>query len=169
MSDELYRTKVLAALKQARAEGKPVTFSNTGPAHASIVLDVMVAESSHVLDVISGCLDRAVWSSETLRKFIDRGGRVRVVLDEAPDGKIPQNSVLWDLLHEVEGSIQLGWIREPLGVHLCVADGEHVRLEKEHRRCEADVTFGDKDLASAATRVFDRIWSSQLQPMRELA
>jgi hypothetical protein len=158
---------LLASMAEARAEGKPATFSSTGMAHAGVVLDVMIDDSSRSLDVISGFLNSSAWSSESLRRFLRRGGTLRVLLDEVPDGEIPRNSALWDIQHEKR--VEVRQLRERLDMHLCIADGQHVRLEHEQRLCEATVTFNDKGFGFTATAVFESAWQDQSVPLRELA
>lgn len=162
-----YRTMLLAAMAEARADGAPATFSSTGLAHAGVVLEVMIEDSSKSLDVISGFLNRSAWSSNSLRGFLRRGGRLRVLLDEVPSGELPTDSALWEIQHEEH--VQVRRLNRPLGMHLCIADGQHVRLEHEQRSCEATVTFHDRDFGSRATAVFESVWEKQSVPMRELA
>lgn len=162
-----YRAMVVAALSQARAEGKAVTFSNTGPAHAAVVLEVMVDASSRTLDVISGVLDKAAWSPDSLHRFLQGKGRLRILLDEVPDGNLPPNSAALDLLKE-GADVEIKCLPKPLGMHLCIADGEHIRLEHQQKTCEATVTFGDKKFGSLATQVFENAWTKVAVPLRQL-
>jgi hypothetical protein len=158
-----YRAMVLAAMEKARSEGTSVTFSNTGPAHAAIVLEVMLEAATRTADVVSGFMDRSAWNPELIRKFLARNGKLRVILDELSSDELPKTSALSDLAEG--GKIEIRRLAEPLGMHLCITDGQHVRLEHDQRACEATVTFGDKEFGGDATKIFDDIWNTKAVPL----
>lgn len=156
-----YRAMVLAAMQQANQSGQPVIFGNTGPAHAAIVLDVMLSCAERSVEIISGFLDKTVWKAENIRRLLDRrnaGVRCRIILDELTENEIPKGSALSDV--PADERLQVRRLVQPLGTHLCVVDSKHIRLEALQRTHEASVTFGDsQDLGPNMTRIFETLWA----------
>jgi len=148
-------------MEKAILTGKPVIFENTGPVHAGVVIEVMLAHSTVSFDIVSGCLDRVAWEADSLQKFLDLTTRpkMRILLDGLQDGVIPDESALNDL--KQNSGLIVKHLPKSLVPHICVGDRKHVRLELKQSTSEASVTFGDSvTTGPSAVRIFDRLWDS---------
>lgn len=155
-----YRAMVEAAMAEAIATKKPVVFENTGPAHAGVVLEVLAANCVKSLDIVSGFLDSAAWSAESLSKFLSRNNssQIRILLDELKDDSLPARSALLSLVPNER--LVAKRLSHPLGAHLCVGDRTHVRLETAQHSAEATVTLGDSEFGARAADIFNDLWET---------
>jgi hypothetical protein len=153
-----YRVMVLDAMEQATKTGKPVVFGNTGPAHAAVVLEVMLANATKTIDIVSGFLHASVWLVPAIDKLLSRGKdiQIRILLDELTDSTIPEGSALSQVAPSKRISAKR--LSAPLGVHLCLVDSKHIRLEALQRTHEASVTFGDDRFGLIVARTFNSLW-----------
>jgi hypothetical protein len=153
-----YRTMVETAMARALSEKKPVILGNTGPAHAAVVLEIMAANSNNTLDIVSGFLDDSVWSADFLQAFLTRNPKseIRILLDDLPHDRVPDRSALNRLRRS--DRLVAKRLPLPLGVHFCVGDGLHIRLEPLPSSCEASVSFGNRELAQRIESSFESMW-----------
>lgn len=160
MTIEVYRTQVAAAMKRARATGKPVSFDNSGPAHAKAVLDVLVGAAERKIDIVAGVLHKDIWDASILRQFLARpGAEARVLLDEITDDHIPANSAV-AALSDCRNLI-VKRLPQSFHMHFCVSDSRDVRLEYDKPGCAASIAFGDlKGFGRIAEQTFEDLWSS---------
>jgi hypothetical protein len=159
---ETYRLKVVAAMERALASREAVSFDNSGPTHAKVVLDVLLANTTQSLDVVAGVMDKSIWDVSALRQLLERKngiGKVRVLLDEISEDVVPADSALYGLTRHKNLSVK----RLPTAFHshFCVADRQHVRLEFDKAACAASISFGDaKDFGPTFEDMFGSLWSS---------
>jgi len=158
---EAYKLKVIAAMQRAKTSGSPSVFENKGPAHARVVLEVMLADGERSVDVLTGVMDSAGWEEKALLDFLSRHpeGRIRVLFDQLNGSELPENSVLKKLIRHTH--VETGQLMTPFGTHLCIVDNKHVRLEYNHDIGEANITFGDPEAAERATAIFETLWNSE--------
>lgn len=155
-----YKAMVLEKLRLSQT-GAPQVFENSGPDHARVVLSVLVGDCHKTLDIVSGDLVRDVWSAQSIREFLARGGesaRMRVLLDDIPGDTIPKSSALFGWS---DPRIHVKRLRNPFVAHLCIGDKKHIRLEYKKSTCEASITFGEENgVGNSASEMFNNLWNA---------
>ncbi|MDP1675922.1 MAG: hypothetical protein Q8L88_03575 [Bacteroidota bacterium] len=156
------------------AENKlPTIFYNSGPEHASIVMSNIFQNSKDMIRIFAGNFSGEVSQNEryieSLKSYLNRKGKVHILLDEYTEDKKPH---LFDLLstysffnpenieikktntHVVEEKTKKK-------IHFTTGDNCMFRLEEDTDKFLAKGSFNNLELTDKLIKYFDQIFNSR--------
>lgn len=150
-------------------------FYNSSKEHASIVMGTIFKSSQNNVRIWAGKLNGEVSSDDyyisELKNFLERGGKVKIILDESSNEinpKLKNILALYRFLNPESIEIKTTAVRVGLTsddeaykhVHFTVGDDRMYRLELFPDKYTAKGNFNDKKTSSDFIRVFDDVFKS---------
>lgn len=173
MTDELLMYREFVRILSEKSDDR--IFLNKGADHALIVLERIFKQSNDTVRIFAGNLCLTVGNKPeyilALSDFIERGGRVRILLNNY-DEKLAMNSNLYMRLayYKSEGKDIIvkktnakpyqESDQERKEVHFTVGDNKAYRIETDTNQRAAQCSMNRPDTAEMAAKFFDGLFNS---------
>lgn len=149
-------------------------FYNSSKEHASIVMGTIFKSAQNNVRIWAGKLNGDVSSDDyylsELKNFLERGGKVKIILDESSDEinlKLKNILALYQFLTPESIEIKTTDVRVGLTgdidykhVHFTIGDDRMYRLELFPNKYTAKGNFNDAKTSSDFIRVFDDVFKN---------
>lgn len=143
----------------------PLTFNNSGPSHASIVISTIFKHTKSRIRIYAKNLDGTISNigdyQEELNQMLQRRVSIQVIVDEIPK----PHSNAFKILHANNASVEIKFSSDELkknlafhynpDTHFIVADDLMFRLEYDNYRHQALCGFNDTKRSQQLIDIFD--------------
>ena len=149
------------------------TFINSDEQHAEVVFENLFPIAKEYLRIFASCLCSPVVNSkyiENLSDFIERGGKVRVLLNEYEEEKSQKSNLFLRLAYykSLRKDIVLKstdvkpyYANAPENkVHFTIADNNAYRIETDTEKRTANCNFNNEEVGKGLVEFFDNIFNN---------
>ena len=151
------------AVKELANNREDYNFPNKGKDHAKIVLGMIFETTNDEISMFSGELDYEILKDifESISSFIDRGGKLRIILDK-PD--IPYNDIISFLCKKnIPIKIANDVFRKNVKAlsknaelyHFIIGDRRAFRIEVDTNEYKAICNFNNPDVSQRFLKIFN--------------
>lgn len=158
----------------AKGDGQNVVFLNSGPIHASYVMENIFRSSKDCVKIYAGYLSGEVSGQErymdSLSNFVQKGGKIKILLQEQKKEPQMTNPPIFKLLHflsiicpdsiEVrEATVEVKEAASQDEVHFTIGDESKYRLENNIKTFSASGNFNDPITVAELDEIFEKLFS----------
>ena len=174
MDSTAYRQHVRALAM--RRDGEPVY--NATAERASIVIESLLSNARHSVDILTGTLNPTVYGCDPVIKeaqfflLTSPENRIRIILEEDS----PSVRMLHPLLvalkrfKNVDVKLATEGVQRRYGFHFIVTDNDNYRFESDKRKPAAVACFGHPEGGKSLRTAYDALWaqcSGLSRPLQE--
>lgn len=164
-----------AYIEELAEHNKNVVFFNSGPEHASLVMENIFRSSRHDIRIFAGYMSGEVSDKENyksgLTDFFQRGGKIRILLQS--DKKIPEKEPpIFKLLKFFSlvkpGSVEVKESKRARvfqaddktakEIHFTTGDDRMYRIEDDISSFSASGNFNDPETVKSLNAMFDEMY-----------
>lgn len=171
---QIMTDKYLESVEDLAKEESEVVFFNSNYQHASIVMGTIFKFSKDNIKIFAGNLQYDFCQSDRyiteLEKFIKRGNKIQILLDELDGDRLPESKISKILLRymlafpekmEIKKSIYsvVDSVTEQK-IHFTTSDDKIYRIENDTVNFTAKCCFNDEKQAKSLNEVFDDIFQN---------
>ena len=158
--------KYRSALDQLIETDSSLTFNNSGPSHASIVISNIYKHSKNIVRIyaknMNGEISKVGNYLKELDVFLKSGKKLKIILDRIPDNPSPAFEKVMDSINtnvelkiaSTEFKREIAYIYNPQS-HFITGDDKMFRLEYDNYGHQALCGFNNKKMVKPLNRVFN--------------
>lgn len=154
-------------VEQLALEGKPLTFNNSGPSHASIVISTIFKYTKKIIRIYAKNLDGTISNigdyQNELNEMVNRDIKIKLIIDELPKPFSEAFLILHDFSAKSKATIKFSSQEFRNGIafhynpntHFIIGDEEKFRLEYDNFKHQALCGFNNLKISAQLISLFD--------------
>lgn len=148
-----------------RRDGEPVY--NATVERASIVVESLLSNARHSVDILTGTLDPKVYGRDPVIKeaqfflLTSPENRIRIILEEDSPSVRMLHPLLVALKRFKNVDVKLAneGVQRRYGFHFIVTDNDNYRFESDKRKAAAVACFGHPEGSESLRTTYDTLWA----------